>query len=160
MKQHDLATLQPQLLACACMAVRLAQRLPVQIGHLVGADHHRRRMHLRHSPRLGQRQTPGHCGWRLIGQAGFIHLRHHAIKWQAQPRQQLAPVNGSGRQNQPGLQRRNWMHDADVGNRHCRARPPQTTLPLRQTHRILPTLEAWKNLRNHPHNPTTRAACM
>ena len=92
LKDHGFAAHARELSQCALVVARLAQRLAVQVGHLVAADHDRIRVALRDRRRFLPRQAQGHVGWRFVWERGFIHLGAHGLKRQAQAREQGVAV--------------------------------------------------------------------
>jgi hypothetical protein len=82
------------------MRARFAQGLAMQIGHLVGANHHRMWMLLRNRTRLCQRQTLCERERRFVLPRGFVHFGGDHIKGNTQTLQQLAAVARGRAQNQ------------------------------------------------------------
>ncbi|KAG0733082.1 hypothetical protein G6F23_013692 [Rhizopus arrhizus] len=89
-----------QLRAGRLDRARLAQRLPVQVGHLVRTDHPGTGIPGGDLGGLGGSQACGQGQRRFTVQRGFIHVRARAVEGQAQPLQQLAAVAGGGGQDQ------------------------------------------------------------
>ncbi len=99
-KAHRLSGHCRQLRTGRLDRARLAQRLTVQVGHLVRADHPGARMAGGHVGGLGGGQARGQGQRGLGAQRGFIHVRACAVEGQAQPFQQFATVAGGGGQDQ------------------------------------------------------------
>ncbi|MNT23404.1 hypothetical protein D3C71_1614970 [compost metagenome] len=81
------------------MHQRLAQRLAVQVGHLVGADDDGFGKLCGHRMGLGQCQAQcqgGRCFARL---RGFVDIGRGGFKRESKTREQLVPVAGGGAQN-------------------------------------------------------------
>jgi hypothetical protein len=78
----------------------LSQRFAVQIRHLVGTDHDRLRMSLRHRACLGLCQAARQWVRPFTGQREFVDVRRFHRERQMQPVQQFAAVDGSRAQHQ------------------------------------------------------------
>ena len=76
-------------------AARLADRAPVQVGHLVGADHPGLRVALAARLGLQAREANRRGAGRLVRQGRFVDVGRIAAERQAEALEQLAPVLGA-----------------------------------------------------------------
>ena len=77
-----------------------ADRLPVELGDLVGADHDGIRVQEGHGRRLGACQPRRQFGRRLAGPGRLVDLGRHDLERQAQALEQLAAVARGGSQDE------------------------------------------------------------
>jgi hypothetical protein len=81
---------------------RLAERLAIEVGHLVGADDHRAGVVGGHVARLGAGQAAGQRGGLLRRVAAVSSTSgRDGLEGQAQPFEQLAAIARGGREDQP-----------------------------------------------------------
>ena len=82
------------------MGAGLAQWFAVQIGHLVGTDHHGVGVLSRHGLGFGQSEAHGQVAWGFVGVRGLVYVGADHVKRHAQALQQFAAVFGGGAQNE------------------------------------------------------------
>ena len=111
LKDHGLAAHLAQLGAGAFVRARFAQRLALQVRHLVGTNHQGLWELGRHGTGFGQRQSCGQIFGGLACQGGLIDLRGHHFEGPSESAQKLVSVAGSGAQDQ-GAVRVGWVRGA------------------------------------------------
>jgi len=91
---------QLQLLSRAFVAAGLVQALAIELGDLIGPDHQRLRKARGDRAGFLLRQAQRGLRRQLAGPRRLVHVRGGDLERQAQARQELAPVGGSGGENQ------------------------------------------------------------
>ena len=76
------------------MVKRFADLLPVQQGHLIGADDQRIGKALGHNLRLDPRQAPGSLLCAFPGKGRFIHIGRGGLERDLQGGKQLTSIYG------------------------------------------------------------------